>query len=171
MGTVIDSGQPWAVPVTVNVVDTAGAPGSTLRVNLEDEPVEVGEKDPLTPSGRSETLSATFEANPESRCTVIVTPAEDPAASDTVSDGPDREKPRTTTVSVSESEAPPPAPVTVKLSEPRAASQLLATVSLEVQSEEVTRSESNDPVRPGPRFETLSVTFEVKPGSGSTSTS
>ncbi len=151
MGTVIDSGQPWAVPVTVNVVDTAGAPGSTLRVSLEDEPVEVGEKDPLTPSGRSEMLSATFEANPESRCTVIVTPAEDPAASDTVSrsrqgKAPDHDRVRIRV------RGTPSGPVTVKLSEPRAASQLLATVSLEVQSEEVTGLG-------GPRqSETLSVT-------------
>ena len=112
--------------------------------------------------------------NPASGVTVIVSPAELPCATRILSAGGDSENPFTTTTSESESAAPPPVPLTVNVSDPRDALQLVVTVSTEVQAgveSDVAGLGEKLPVNPVPRPETASVTFDVKPSSGSTSTS
>lgn len=171
MGTVIDREQPWAVPVTVIFASPRSAVDPAVNLSVEAELVDEGENVPVSPVGRFETESVTFDVNPLSGVTVTVSSAEDPCTTRILSAGGDSENPFTTTVSESESDSPPPVLVTVNVSEPRDALQLVVTVSTEVQFDEVTGLRENDPDNPVPSPETESVTFDVKPSSGSTSTS
>ena len=62
---VVETGHPWADPVTVKASRPKIASGVALRVRMEVERVEVGFNSPVTPWGRPETLNSTSEANPD----------------------------------------------------------------------------------------------------------
>ena len=162
--------HPWAVPVTVNSSRPRSALGRALKVSVEVEWVGLGEKRPVTPEGRLETLNRTFPENPGCLSTSTSYSTRLPRCRLALSGVTKTENVRGVTAAMPEAVYPPPRPVTVNSSRLAVVLQLVAIVSTDVQFEDVTVVREKDPLRPVPRPETLSWTFLANPFCGWTST-
>ena len=137
--------RPPPVPVTVNSSLPNEAVALATIVNVEagaEEDTEVGEKKPVSPVSRSETLSATGEENPPAGFNVTVYSRDEPCPTSPLKDDTDRENPGgtvTVAIAVSVIVCPPPVPVIVNSSSPNLAVALAITVSVEVVSGPVKR--------------------------------
>ena len=161
--------RPLPVPLTVKESLPREELELALIVSVEvvaEEDTELGEKDPVVPDRRPETLSDTEEVNPPDRRMATLYVLEDPRVTlpldgETVNEKLPGES--TTTLAVSVRVRPPPVPVTVKESLPREELELVLIVSVEVVAEEDTEVGEKEPVVPDRRPETLSATEEVNP--------
>ena len=161
--------RPPPVPVTVKESLPSEELELVLIVSVEvvaEEDTEVGEKEPVVPDRRPETLSDTEEVNPPDRLMVTLYVLEEPRVTLPLDGETDNEKSGaalTTTVTDTVRVMPPPVPVTVKESLPSEELELVLIVSVEVVAEEDTEVGEKEPVVPDRRPETLSDTEEVNP--------
>ena len=167
--------RPPPAPVIVNSSLPKLAVALAAIVSVEAgavEDTELGEKEPVNPVPRSETLSATGEVNPGAGCNVTVNSRDEPCATSPLKGNTDKRVAgiigvgMTVVVAVAVNVWPPPVPVTVNSSLPKVAVALAAIVSVEDGAEEDTEVGSKEPARPASRPETLSATAEVNPDAG-----
>ena len=163
--------RPPPIPVIVNSSLPNPAVGAAI-VNVETgsvEDTELGEKEPVNPVPRPETLSATEEGNPPAGVNVTVNSRDEPCATFPLKGNTDREKSGgtvTVAVAVSVSVWPPPVPVIVNAPLPNEALALAVIVSVEAVAVEDTELGEKELVNPVPKFETLSATGSVNPAAG-----
>ena len=168
--------KPPLVPVTVKVSlpNAAVVPALIVSVEFLDEDelldendTKVGEKEPISPDPKPETLKETVPVKPPSRSTVTIYSPEDPRGTFLLPGETDTEKSVTTTTAVSSRVRPPPVPVTVKVSVTNAAVSSALIVSVEVLDEGAVLDENDtevgekEPISPDPKPETLKETVPV----------
>ena len=160
------------VPVIVNSSLPNEAVLAALIVSVETgsvEDTEVGEKEPVRPVPRPDTLNATGEVNPPAGFNVTVYSRDELCATSPLTGDTEREKSGAVAVAVAVAVNvwAPLVPVTVNSSLPIVAVALAVSVSVEVASDPSSESSEKEPVRPDRKPETLNATAEVNPAARS----